>query len=85
MRGRVKQLIIALAVVLTTVLSAVPSYADIAYDPIDTIIYGIGPILLALVIVIAVISLISGVVLLIIFSVRKKKRRAAAEKKNDEA
>lgn len=85
MRGRVKQCIIAAAAVLSAFVSAVPAYADIAYDPIETLIYGLGPILLTLIIVMFAVSLIAGIVLLIIFSVRRKKRRAAEEKKNGEA
>ena len=85
MKGRVKQGLAALLSVLAAMLPAVSAYADVAYDPIDALLYDVGPILLILVIGIFVISLIAGAVLLIIFSVRRKKRRAAAEKKSDEA
>ena len=85
MKGRVKQGLAALLSVLAAMLPAVSAYADVAYDPIDALLYDVGPILLILVIGIFVISLIAGAVLLIIFSVRRKKRRAATEKKSDEA
>ena len=83
MKKAEKRGIAAVFAIALLLLGAVPAYADIAYDPIDTIIYGIGPLLLILLIAIVLLSLIAGIVLLIVFSVRKKKRRAAQEKKNE--